>query len=145
MPGPRNQAPTQDRTGPSQRTKYTDKGEGAISGNITKEPELRFTGDGKPLVVLRVAESIRQRDDESGEWKDGPTAYYDVTAWGKQAENVAECLVKGDRVAVVGRWQQQDYSDAQGAPQTKMVLVARDIGPSLLFLEVTVSRKGRGE
>lgn len=145
MPGPQNQAPTQAGNGPSQRTKYTDKGEGALSGNLTKNPEVRFTPKGQPVAVVRVAESIRQYDESTESWKDGPTAYYDVTIWGQQALNVAECLQSGDRVAVVGRWQQQDYQDAQGADQSKMVLVARDIGPSLLFLEIPIPRKARGK
>lgn len=141
MPAPPRTDQAQQGQDQRKGTTYTDKGDGALSGNITRDPELRFTPAGKPVVVLRLAESVRIKDEQSGEWKDGPPEYYDVTAWGKQAENATECLRKGDRIAVVGTWQQQEWTGTDNASHSKMVLVARDIGPSLLFREATVNRQ----
>lgn len=140
MPAPPRTDQAQQGQAERRGTTYTDKGEGALSGNLTRDPELRFTPAGKPVVVLRVAESARIKDDNTGEWKDGPSIFHDVTAWGKQAENISECLVKGDRIAAVGTWQQQEWTGTDNAPHSKMVLVARDVGPSLLFREVSVNR-----
>ncbi len=144
MPAPRQVSQGQPAQGQRKGTRYTDLDDGAVSGNLTRDPELRFTPTGQPVAVLRVAEADRVKDADSGEWKDGPASYYDVTAWGLMATNAAECLVRGDRVAAVGKWQRQEWEDKSGNPQSKLVLVARDIGPSLLFREAHVSRDRKG-
>ena len=112
---------------------YEDRGPGHAAGNLTKAPELRMTNDGRPVTTLRLADTPREWDKQAGVWVDLPTVYTDVQCWGRTAENVVECLLKGDRVAAVGRWQCRSWHDAQGARQERVTLVARDIGPSLLF------------
>jgi single-strand DNA-binding protein len=73
-----------------------------IVGNVTRDPELRYTPNGAALVKFGVAVSRRVRD-ESGQWKDADTSFFDVTAWRTLAENVAESITQGSRVVVVGR------------------------------------------
>lgn len=144
MPAPPNQQAPKREGKPAAKTSYEDVGDGSLSGNLTKDPELRFTPDGKPVATLRVAETERIWDEDAGRWTDGDTEFYDVIAWADLAEHVCECLGKGDRIAAVGRWQKQAWTDPEGNARTKTVLVARDLGPSLLFRHAKVQRDQRG-
>lgn len=130
-------------TGDTGRQSFTDLGDGHVSGNLTRDPELRFTTTGKPLASIRVADTPRVYDQGSGEWMDGPTVYQDVTIWGPMGERVAERLVKGDRICATGRWQQRSWTDAEGLTQSRKSLIARDIGPSLLARDVSIIRGGK--
>lgn len=140
MPAPPTQQARSKPAKEQRKTEYADVGPGAVSGNLTRDPELRFTPEGRAVATLRVAETERVRNDKTGEWSDGDTEFYDVIAWGDMGTNVAEDLLKGDRIAAVGTWQQQSWTDDTGQPRTKTVLVARDLGPSLLFARADVSR-----
>lgn len=140
MPGPRTQQDQRPQRRDEPKTKYTDLEDGGLSGNMTRDPELRFTPEGRAVATLRVAETLRVKDPKSDQWGDGPTSFYDVTVWGEQAQNVSEDLQQGDRICVVGKWQKQEWTGDDGTAKEKLVLVARDIGPSLLFKRATVQR-----
>jgi len=127
-----------DQAKPS--TEYEDLGDGAVSGNLTRDPEVRFTPQGSCVATLRVAETPRTRNADTGQWEDGKTAFWDVVIWGDQGSRAADLLIKGDRIAAVGMWQEQRWTAPDGEAKAKTVLVARDIGPSLLFREVKIQR-----
>lgn len=120
-----------------------DRGAGAVSGNLTRDPELRYTPSGKAVVSMRVASSERVRNEHTGEWEDGQTTFYDVTAWGQLAENCSEHLSKGMRIVADGRWEEQTWEAADGEERAKVVLVARDAGPSMAFFGARVLRSER--
>ena len=86
-----------------------------IVGNLTRDPELRYTPNGAALVKFGVAVSRRVKDDVSGQWKDAETSFFDVTAWRSLAENVAETLTQGSRVVVVGRLAQRSWQADDGS------------------------------
>lgn len=140
MPAPSTQRRQQEQSRNEPKTRYTDLEDGYLSGNMTRDAELRFTPEGRAVATLRVAETLRVKDPKSEQWGDGPTNFYDVTVWGEQAQNVSEDLVSGDRIVVVGKWQKQEWTADDGSDKEKLVLVARDIGPSLLFKRATVQR-----
>jgi single-strand DNA-binding protein len=94
-----------------------------ITGNLTRDPELRHTGGGTPVCELRVAVNSRRKDGQSGEWVDKPN-YFDVTVWGAQGENCANYLSKGRPVAVEGRldWREWEAKDGSGKRQAVSII-----------------------
>jgi len=94
-----------------------------ITGNLTKDPELRTTPNGTPVCKLRVAVNSRRKDSASGEWVDKPN-YFDVTVWGAQGENCATYLQKGRPVAVDGRleWREWEAQDGSGKRQAVEII-----------------------
>jgi single-strand DNA-binding protein len=136
------QAAEQAGTPGNQRSRddSNDRGPGSVAGNLGHDPELRFTQAGKSVTNLRVAESQRVRDSKTGEWGDGPIVWYEIQLWGLLAENVCEYLERGDRIVAQGRWTSQQWTDNEGAVQEKVVLTARDLGPSLLFRGARIER-----
>jgi single-strand DNA-binding protein len=94
-----------------------------VTGNLTKDPELRSTPSGTPVCKLRVAVNSRRKDSASGEWVDKPN-YFDVTVWGAQGENCATYLSKGRPVAVDGRldWREWEASDGSGKRQAVEII-----------------------
>lgn len=137
--------PAQDGqvTTDSHGNSYTDLGPGAFGGNLTKAPELRFTSEGKPIAVMRLADTPRVKDPATGQWADGATVYADVQVWNQAAYHAVEHLIRGDRVAAVGRWQSRKWHNSQGEQHERISLIARDLGPSLLFKPATVHRDWR--
>lgn len=125
-------------------TKYEDIGPGVLVGNLTKDPELAYTPAGRAIGTLRIADTERVRDEESGQWRDGTTEYYDAILFAGMAERAAECLRKGDRVVCAGMWQRQTWTDKEGEAREATKLAARDLGASLMFNEVRVQRRQRG-
>ena len=111
----------------------TDRGPGSISGNLTKDPDLRYTPTGRAVASIRIAHSVRVQDGRTGNWADGPTTYYDVTVWGTLAENVCEVLQRGDRIVAEGRWTANRWTDKAGEQQERIVLTADDLGPSMKY------------
>lgn len=111
----------------------SDRGPGSVSGNLTDDPGLTFTNSGRPVSNIRVATTERIQDPKTGEWKDGDTAFYDITCWGPLAENVAQHLQKGDRIVAEGRWTHVAWDDNDGNRREKVYLTARDLGPSMMF------------
>ena len=122
-----------------------DKGPGSLAGNLTRDPELRYTESGRPVCNLGVACSERVRNADTGAWEDGETAFYEVQAWGNLAENAAEHLSRGDRIVAEGRWTESTWTDKKGQEQQKVVLTARDLGPSMMFRGARPEpKKGQG-
>jgi single-strand DNA-binding protein len=109
-----------------------------ITGNLTRDPELRHTGGGTPVCELRVAVNSRRKDGQTGEWVDKPN-YFDVTVWGAQGENCANYLSKGRPVAVEGRldWREWEAKDGSGKRQAVSI-----VANSVQFLG---SRDGGGQ
>ena len=110
-------------------------------GNLTSDPDLRFTPSGKAVATVRIAVNHRIRQGE--EWVDGEPSFYDVTLWEKLAENAAESLRKGDRVLVTGQVHTEAWTDTDGAKRTKQVITDAEIGASLRFTTVQVARGTR--
>jgi single-strand DNA-binding protein len=129
---------------PTQTAKTRTLGQGSLAGTLTADPELRFSGGGKALVKVRVAVAERRQDRATGKWINGEAEFFDVTVWGKQGEYVVEALRKGDRVVVVGDWQESTWLGKDELVHTTRSLKARDIGPSLLFRQVRVHRNQEG-
>lgn len=123
---------------PRGKNEYHDRGPGYIAGNLTRDPELRFTPDGRAVCTLRVADSPRVRDGRTGEWKEGPTVYRDVQCWNRLAEHCCEQLKKGDRIVATGTVKSRTWHDDQGAKQERIYLEARDLGPSMVFRPATI-------
>ncbi len=114
-----------------------------IVGNVTRDPELRYTPNGAALVKFGVAVSRRVRD-ESGQWKDADTSFFDVTAWRTLAENVAESIQQGSRVVVVGRLRTNSWETPEGERRSKVEIEAEEVAPSLKWATAKVERQGRG-
>ena len=112
------------------------------AANLTRDPELRSTADGKSVARLSLAVTPRRR--EQGAWVDGTTTFLDATVWADQAENVAKSLHKGDRVVVIGRVETRTYTPTQGASAgqevRKLEVLVDEIGPSLRWAEAGVQR-----
>jgi single-strand DNA-binding protein len=113
-----------------------------VSGNLTADPEVRFTKSGTAVTSLRVAASDRKRDDQ-GNWSDGDPCYLSVTVWKRMGENVAETLHKGDAVVITGRLRQQSYTKQDGTQVTVYDVEAEDIAPSLSRATASVHRNGK--
>lgn len=115
-------------------------GAGHIMGNLTQDPELRFTPTGRAVCQLRLAYTPRVQNDDGKGWHDGPTEFYDVQVWGPQGERCAELLVKGDRVVAAGTWTRESFVNRKGEDAEVVRLTAQDVGPSLLFRGASVHR-----
>jgi single-strand DNA-binding protein len=101
-----------------------------IVGNLTDDPELRFTQGGAPVCNFRVAVTPRRPDGKGG-WEDGDTSFYQVVAWRSLAENVAESLSKGARVLVYGTLRQRSWETPEGERRSVVEVQADEVGPSL--------------
>lgn len=114
-------------------------------GNLTAEPELRFTSGNVPVVSFTVASTEKRFDRESNSWKDADALFLRCTAWRDLAEHIAGSLHKGLRVIVVGRLKQRSYQDREGNPRTSIELEVEEVGPSLRFATADVFRAaGKG-
>jgi single-strand DNA-binding protein len=114
----------------------------SIVGNITREIELKYLPSGQANVKLGVAVN-RRWQDKQGEWQE-ETSYFDVTAWGGLAENIAESLTKGNRVVVTGRLQQRSWEDTKtGQKRSAVEIVADEVAPSLRWATARVERVER--
>lgn len=112
-----------------------------IVGNLTADPELKFTPSGAAVVNFTVASTPRTFDKASNGWKDGETLFMRCSLWREAAENVAESLTKGTSVIVVGRLVQRSY-DKDGEKRTVVELQVDEVGPSLRFATAQVTRNG---
>jgi single-strand DNA-binding protein len=110
-----------------------------LVGNLTADPELRFTPSGLPVANLRLAVTPRSRQ-EDGSWTQGETTFQTVTVWRDQATNAAESLGKGARVIVVGRPKQRTWTDQDGAEHQVSEVDAEELGPSLRWATTNVTR-----
>ena len=115
-----------------------------VIGNITGDPELRFTPSGAAVANFTVASTPRTLDKATNEWKDGEALFLRCSIWRQAAENVAESLQKGMRVIVQGRLQQRSYDTKEGEKRTVYELQVDEIGPSLKYATAKVNRTTRG-
>ncbi len=109
-----------------------------ITGNLVREPELRFTAGGTATCGFGVA--VNRRYQQNGEWVDAPTNFFNVTVWGQYGENVAASLSKGDRVLVKGRLDFRKYQNKEGVEVTTHDIIADEVAPSLKYATAQISR-----
>lgn len=114
-----------------------------VIGNLTNDPELRFTPNGAAVASFTVASTPRTFDRASNEWKDGDTLFLRCTVWRQAAENVAESLHKGTRVVVQGRLKQRSFETREGEKRTVVELEADEVGVSLRSATAKVSKSSR--
>ena len=114
-----------------------------IVGNLTADPELRFTPAGHAVAEFTVASTPRHYDRQAGEWRDGEALFLRCTAWRQLAEHTAESLTKGTRVIVTGRLGQRSFELTEGGTRTVTELDVDDLGPSLRHTTVTVTKTTR--
>ena len=113
-----------------------------IVGNITRDPELRYTGSGRSVTTFGVAVNRRWQNRQSGEWEE-QVSFFNVTAWGDLGENVAASVTKGSRVIVTGRLEQRSYETQQGEKRSVVEIVADEVGPSLRWATAEVKKNDR--
>ena len=114
-----------------------------VVGNLTGDPELRFTPSGAAVVNFTIASTPRSFDRQSNEWKDGETLFLRCSAWREMAENVAESLTKGMRVIAQGRLVQRSYETREGEKRTVVELQVDEVGPSMRYASAKVTRAQR--
>lgn len=113
-----------------------------VVGNVTRDPELRYTQSGKATVNVGIA--VNRRYQVNGEWQE-QTSYMNVVAWDQLAENIAASLTKGTRILATGRLDIREYTDREGAKRTAVDIIADEIGPTLRWATATIERTpGRG-
>ena len=115
-----------------------------IVGNLTADPEMRFTPSGAAVASFTVASTPRTFDRQAGEWKDGETLFMPCQAWRQMVENIAESLTKGTRVIVQGRLVQRSFTTREGENRTVVEMQVDEIGPSLRYAKAQVTRQPRG-
>ncbi|MEO5653970.1 MAG: single-stranded DNA-binding protein [Marmoricola sp.] len=114
-----------------------------VVGNLTGDPELRFTPSGAAVANFTIASTPRNFDKASNEWKDGDTLFLNCSIWRQAAENVAESLTKGMRVVAQGRLKQRSYETREGEKRTVVELDVEEVGPSLKYATAKVARVQR--
>jgi len=114
----------------------------ALSGNLTRDPEIRYTRDGQATTVFGLAVNRRWQDRETREWEES-TSFFDVVCWRELAENAALSLTRGMRVVVIGRLEQRTWETEEGERRSKVEVVADDLGTSLRFATADVHRTER--
>ncbi len=112
-----------------------------VIGNLTRDPELRYTSSGNAVANLAIAVS-RKHKDRNDEWVE-ETSFFEVTAWNTLAENVAESMTKGARAIVTGRLEQQSWESPDGDKRSAVKVIADDIGPSMRWATANVVRAER--
>jgi single-strand DNA-binding protein len=114
-----------------------------VVGNLTADPELRFTPSGAAVANFTVASTPRIYDRQSGEWKDGEALFLRCNIWREAAENVAESLTRGSRVIVTGRLKQRSFETREGEKRTVVEVEVDEIGPSLRYATAKVNKASR--
>ena len=115
-----------------------------IVGNLTNDPELRFTPSGAAVASFTVASTPRVLDKATNEWKDGEALFMRCSVWRQYAENVAESLTKGSRVIVTGRLKQRSYETREGEKRTVVEMDVDEVGPALKYATAKVNKVSRG-
>lgn len=111
----------------------------SIEGNVTRDPELKFTQQGKAIAKFGVVTSRRVKDQNSGEWSDADTSFWDVSAFGEMAENICESVSKGTRVIVTGIMRQESW-EKEGEKKYAWKVIADDVAVSCKFAKVEATR-----
>ncbi|GAA4980855.1 single-stranded DNA-binding protein [Kineococcus glutinatus] len=115
-----------------------------LIGNLTNDPELRFTPSGAAVANFTVASTPRTFDRQSNDWKDGETLFMRCAVWREAAENVAESLTRGTRVIVTGRLQSRSFETKEGEKRTVIEMQVDEVGPSLRYANAKVNKTSRG-
>lgn len=113
-----------------------------LVGNLTRDPELRFTQGGRAVASFGIA--VNRRYQVNGEWQE-QTSFFNVVAWGQLGENAAASLTKGARIIVSGRLEQREYQTQQGEKRTVVEVNADEVAPSLRYATAQVERTSRGD
>lgn len=113
-----------------------------LVGNLTRDPELRFTTGGRGVASFGIA--VGRRFQVNGEWQE-QTSYFNIVAWGQLGENAASSLTKGMRVVVSGRLEQREFQNREGEKRTAIEINADEVGPSLRWATASIERNPRGE
>jgi single-strand DNA-binding protein len=114
-----------------------------LVGNLTDDPELRFTPQGVAVANFRIAVNQRFKDQQ-GNWQDGETSYFRVNCWRQLAENVAETLTRGARAIITGRLKYREWETQEGEKRSVVEIEAEEVGPSLKFATAKVEKVSRG-
>jgi len=114
----------------------------SITGNLTRDPELRFTPSGQATTNFAVAVNRRWQNRQTQEWEEA-TSYFDVVCWGQLAENAAQSLSKGSRVVVTGRLDQRSWENQEGERRSKIEITADEVAPSLRWATVAITKNER--
>jgi single-strand DNA-binding protein len=115
-----------------------------VVGNLTADPELRFTPSGAAVASFTIASTPRTFDKNTNEWKDGDALFLRCSIWRQAAENVAESLQRGMRVVAQGRLRQRSYETREGEKRTVVEMEVDEVGPSLKYATAKVNRTSRG-
>ena len=118
-----------------------------LVGNVTRDPELRFTPSGQPTTTFGLAVNRRWQNRQTQEWEEA-TSFFDIVCWRELAENASESLRRGSRVIVTGRLEQRSWETSDNEKRSKVEVVADELGPSLRWASAVVTkneRKGPGE
>ncbi|HET9442868.1 MAG TPA: single-stranded DNA-binding protein [Acidimicrobiales bacterium] len=113
-----------------------------LVGNITRDPELRFTPSGQPTASFGLAVNRRWQNKQTQDWEEA-TSFFDVVCWRDLADNVSESLTKGARVIVTGRLEQRSWETPDGEKRSKVEVVADEIGPSLRWATAQITKTER--
>src|ERR1700728_4543346 len=113
-----------------------------VVGNITRDPELRFTPSGQAIATFGIAVNRRWQNRQTQEWEEA-VSFFDVTDWAQLGENVSESLTKGTRVVVTGRLDQRSWETQDGDKRSKIEIVADEIGPSLRWATAQITKNER--
>ena len=116
-----------------------------VVGNLTGDPELRFTPSGQAVANFTVASTNRMLDKTTNEWKDGDTVFIRCSVWRQYAENVAESLTKGTRVVVTGRLKVRQYDTREDGEGTSVECDVDEVGPALRYATAKVNRVARSD
>ena len=113
-----------------------------LVGNVTRDPELRFTNTGQATASFGLAVNRRWQNRQTQEWEEA-TSFFDVVCWREMAENASESLARGSRVIVTGRLEQRSWETQDGDKRSKVEIVADEIGPSLRWATAQVTKNER--
>lgn len=115
-----------------------------LAGNVTRDPELRYTSSGQAVASFGLAVNRRWQNRQTQAWEEA-TSYFDIVCWRELAENVAESITKGTRLIVTGRLEQRSWETPDGDKRSKVEIQADEVGPSLRWASAQVSRNDRKE
>jgi len=113
-----------------------------LIGNVTRDPEVRFTPSGQATATFGLAVNRRWQNRQTQEWEEA-TSFFDVVCWREMAENAAESLEKGSRVIVTGRLEQRSWETQDGDRRTKVEIIADEVGPSLRWATAQITKNER--
>jgi single-strand DNA-binding protein len=113
-----------------------------LVGNLTRDPELRYTPGGMPVATFGLAVNLRRQNRQTNEWEDRPS-FFDIVCYGSLGENVSESLGRGSRVMVVGRLEQRSWETQDGDKRSKIEVIADEVGPSLRWATADVTKNDR--